>query len=60
MNIFKNIYKQTMPFIAIGIAFIILGLILKDDNQLYFSLVWILIGFIAAILRTNKLRRSVQ
>ena len=58
MSLLKIRFKQTMPFSAIGIAFLLLGLILDDSPQLYFGLVWIIIAVIALIIRINKMRNN--
>jgi NhaP-type Na+/H+ or K+/H+ antiporter len=47
-----------MPFSALGITFLLLGLILDDSQQLYFGLVWIIIAAIAVIIRNSKMRKN--
>ena len=46
--------NTTMPFSAIGIAFIIIGIILDDAAQLYFGFVWIFIAFIKVLFQIYK------
>ncbi|MEE9573219.1 MAG: hypothetical protein V3W20_09240 [Candidatus Neomarinimicrobiota bacterium] len=58
MSLLKIRFKQTMPFSAIGITFLLLGLILDDSRQLYFGLVWIIIAAIAVIIRNSKMRKN--
>ncbi len=58
MGLLKIRFKQTMPFSALGITFLLLGLILDDSRQLYFGLVWIIIAAIAVIIRNSKMRKN--
>lgn len=58
MRLLKIRFKQTMPFSAIGITFLLLVLILDDSRQLYFGLVWIIIAAIAVIIRNSKMRKN--
>ena len=58
MSLLKIRFKKTMPFSAIGITFLLLGLILDDSRQLYFGLVWIIIAAIAVIIRNSKMRKN--
>ncbi len=48
------LFKLSMPFSVIGIAFILLGIIMDDSVQLYFGFVWIVIATIAIIYRNKK------
>ena len=41
-----------MPFLAIGTALIILGVLLEDDFQIKFGLVWLAIAGLAAVWRS--------
>lgn len=43
-----------MPFSALGIAFLLLGLILNDSRQLSFGFVWIVIAIIAIVYKNSK------
>lgn len=50
----SNWLKLGMPFTAIGIAFIALGVILDDAGQIYFGVVWLVIAIAAVVIRSKK------
>lgn len=50
-----QIIKLTMPFSLLALFFISIGIILNDQNQLYFGLVWLIISVIAYIKKKDSL-----
>ena len=46
--------RLTRPFLALGIVFVLIGVMLDDRRQLYFGLVWLLIAGIAVGVRAAK------
>ena len=53
----SKLARLTMPFLAIGIAFIALGLLLDDDMQFSFGIVWLVIAGIAMFVRARSNRQ---
>ena len=54
MRSIKHFFTLRTPFYALGIAFILLGLILDDSRQLSFGFVWIAIGTVALLFKKKK------
>ena len=46
--------RLTRPFLALGIAFVAIGIVLGDRRQLYFGFVWLLIAAIAFGVRAAR------
>lgn len=55
-----KLFKNSMPFSVLGIAFILSGIIFSDPKQFSFGLVWFLIAAAKLIVveRSNKIKRS--
>jgi hypothetical protein len=55
-----KLFKSSMPFSALGIIFILLGVAFADPKQFSFGLVWFLIAAakIFLIERSSKVKRS--
>jgi hypothetical protein len=55
-----KLFKNSMPFSALGIAFIILGVAFSDPKQFSFGLVWFLIAAAKIYIteRSKKVKRS--
>lgn len=49
-----KLFKSTLPFSALGIVFITLGLIMSDPRQFGFGVVWFLIAAAKTILTNRK------
>jgi hypothetical protein len=43
-----------MPFLALAVFFIVLGLVLRDQRQLVFGIVWLGIAAFAAYRRRHE------
>ena len=56
INQIKDVVKLSMPFSAIGAAFLLIALIHKDSLQLNFGFVWLAIAIFAIIYRKTKRR----
>ena len=54
MGKIEKLNRLTMPFLAIGIAFVTLGVTLDDEFQLRFGFVWLGISLVAALVRLIK------
>jgi len=55
-----KLFKNSMPFSILGVAFILLGIIFLDPKQFSFGLVWLLIAAakIIVVERSKKVKRS--
>lgn len=49
-----KLFKSTLPFSALGIVFLILGIVLADPRQFSFGIVWFLIAAAKLILTSKK------
>lgn len=49
-----NIFKSTLPFSALGVAFLVLGITLGDPRQFSFGIVWLLIAAAKHVLGSRK------
>jgi len=49
-----KLFKSTLPFSALGIIFLILGIIMSDPRQFSFGVVWLLIATAKHILTSRK------
>jgi len=55
-----KLFKNSMPFSALGIAFITLGLVFVDPKQISFGVVWFLIAAakVFVVERNENVKRS--
>jgi hypothetical protein len=51
----RGLGSLSSPFLAIGVAFVAIGLLLNDDRQVHFGLVWMLIAAWAVLIRKRRL-----
>ena len=49
-----KLFKSTLPFSALGIAFLFLGIVLSDPRQFSFGVVWLLIAVAKHVLVSRK------
>ena len=49
-----NFFKSTLPFSALGIVFLILGIVMSDPRQFSFGIVWLLIATAKHVLFKTK------
>ena len=49
-----KIFKSALPFSALGIVFLILGITMSDPRQFSFGIVWLLIAVAKYYLRSEK------
>ena len=49
-----KILKMTLPFSALGIIFLILGITMSDPRQFSFGIVWLLIAAAKHLLVSGK------
>ncbi|MCG8310180.1 MAG: hypothetical protein MI975_22470 [Cytophagales bacterium] len=47
-------FKSALPFSALGIAFIFLGIIMSDPRQFSFGIVWLLIAVAKHVLTSGE------
>lgn len=49
-----KIFKNTLPFSALGIVFLVLGIVMSDPRQFGFGIVWLLIAAAKHLLVSRK------
>jgi len=49
-----KLFKSTLPFSALAICFLVLGIALSDPRQFSFGIVWLIIAGAKHILFTRK------
>jgi len=49
-----KLFKSALPFSALGIIFLFLGIIMSDPRQFSFGIVWILIAVAKHVLTSRK------
>jgi len=49
-----KLFKSTLPFSALGIVFLILGIVFADPRQFSFGIVWFLIAAVKLVLLSRK------